>query len=74
MQKWPALFCDVVSAALALRIARKIMGADADIAFLNQIYNKEVSTARRQQLLQMEPSATGTTETQDARIWYGFWF
>lgn len=74
MSKWPTLFCDVISAALALRIARKIMGADADIAFLNQIYNKEVSTARRQQLLQMEPSATGTTETQDARIWYGFWF
>lgn len=68
---YPALFCDVLSAALAVRIARKIMGADADIAFLTQIYNKDVSTARRQQLLQMEPSATGTTITQDARLFYG---
>lgn len=73
MDKWPTLFCDVMSAALAIRIARKIMGADADIAFLIQIYNREVSTARRQQLLQMEPSATGTTITQDARLFYG-WF
>lgn len=73
MEKWPTLFCDVMSIALAIRIARKIMGADADIAFLTQVYNKEVSTARRQQLLQMEPSATGTTITQDARIFYG-WF
>jgi hypothetical protein len=73
MEKWPTLFCDVLSAALAIRIARKIMGADADIAFLIQIYNREVSTARRQQLLQMEPSATGTTITQDARLFYG-WF
>lgn len=73
MEKWPTLFCDVMSIALAIRIARKIMGADADIAFLTQIYNKDVSAARRQQLLQMEPSATGTTITQDARLFYG-WF
>ena len=70
IKKWPQLFCDVVAAALAIRIARKIMGADADIAFLNQLYNKEVSTARRQQVLQMEPSATGTSETQDSRLRY----
>lgn len=68
--EWPQLFCDVVAAALALRIGRKIMGTDVDIAFLNQIYNKEVSTARRQQVLQMEPSATGTSETQDSRLRY----
>ena len=71
MEKWPTLFCDVMSIALAVRIARKIMGADADIAFLTQVYNKDVSAARRQQLIQMEPSATGTTETQDARLFYG---
>jgi hypothetical protein len=70
ISKWPQLFCDVVAAALAVRIARKVMGTDADIAFLNQIYNKEVSAARRQQLLQMEPSATGTSETQDSRLRY----
>jgi hypothetical protein len=70
IDKYPALFCDVLSIALAIRIARKIMGDDADIAFLTQIYNKDVSVARRQQLLQMEPSATGTTMTQDARIFY----
>lgn len=69
--KWPTLFCDLVATALAVRVARKIMGADADIAFLLQIYNKDVSAARRQQLLQMEPSATGTTITQDARLFYG---
>lgn len=67
---WPQLFCDVVAAALAVRIAKKVMGVDADIAFLTQMYNKEVSVARRQQVLQMEPSATGTTETQDARLRY----
>lgn len=74
ISKWPALFCDVMASALAIRIARKIMGTDADIAFLTQLYNKEVSAARRQQLLQMEPSATGTTTTQDARLFYGFRF
>lgn len=68
--KWPQLFCDVMAAALAIRIARKIMGTDADIAFLNQIYNKEVSAARRQQVLQMEPGSTGTSETQDSRLRY----
>lgn len=70
IDKWPQLFCDVVAAALAIRIGRKIMGTDVDIAFLNQIYNKEVSAARRQQVLQMEPSATGTSETQDSRLRY----
>lgn len=70
ISKWPQLFCDVVAAALAVRIGRKIMGTDVDIAFLNQIYNKEVSAARRQQVLQMEPSATGTSETQDSRLRY----
>lgn len=72
IDKWPMLFCDVISAALAVRIGRKIMGSDADISFLIQIYNKEVSAARRQQVLQMEPSATGTTITQDARLFYGY--
>lgn len=70
IEKWPQLFCDVVAAALAIRIGRKIMGTDVDIAFLNQVYNKEVSAARRQQVLQMEPSATGTSETQDSRLRY----
>ena len=70
ISKWPTLFCDVVAAALAVRIARKIMGVDADIAFLKQLYNSEVSSARRQQVIQMEPSATGTSETQDSRLRY----
>lgn len=70
INKWSQLFCDVVAAALAIRIARKIMGADADIAFLHQLYNKEVSNARRQQVIQMEPSATGVSDTQVSRLMY----
>lgn len=67
---YDTLFVDVVSAALATRMAKKIAGSDADIAFLDSVYNKMVSTARRKQVLQMEPSGTGATETQYARVGY----
>lgn len=70
IRKWNPLFCDVMAAALAKRIARKIMGADEDVAFLDAIYNKSVSDARRRQVLQMEPSGTGVTETQISGVLY----
>ena len=68
--KWDTLFCDVLAAALAIRIGRKIMGADEDVSFLYSIYRQNVSDARRKQVLQMEPSGTGTTETQRSRLVY----
>lgn len=68
--KWPQLMCDVMAAALAKSIARKIMGTDEDVSVTTAIYNKAVSDARRQQVLQMEPSGTGPTETQVSRLMY----
>lgn len=68
--KWPQLMCDVMAAALAKSIARKIMGTDEDVSVTTAIYNKAVSDARRQQVLQMEPSGTGPTETQLSRLMY----
>lgn len=68
--KWNQLVCDVISAALAKSIARKIMGTDVDVGAMEALYRKAVSEARRQQVLQMEPSGTGMTESQVARVMY----
>ena len=70
ISKYPALFCDLVSIALATRLAKKIMGNDSDVSFLEKYYDKKVVEARRQNVLQLEPSATGFTETQVARVGY----
>lgn len=68
--KWNQLVCDVMAAALAKSIARKIMGSDVDVSVMESLYKKAVSDARRHQVLQMEPSGTGMTETQVARLMY----
>ena len=68
--KWPQLLCDVIAAALAMSIARKIMGSDVDISVMEAVYRKAVAEARRQQVLQMEASGTGMSETQVARVMY----
>lgn len=68
--KWPQLMCDVMAAALAKSIARKIMGSDEDVSVTTAIYRNAVAEARRQQVLQMEPSGTGMTETQVSRMMY----
>lgn len=69
ISKYHSLFCDVVAVALAQRIAKKIMGDDADIVFLESLYKKNVGAARRQNVLQLEPSATGMSDTQAARLY-----
>lgn len=68
--KWNQLMCDVMAAALAKSIARKIAGTDADVAFVDALYRSAVSDARRHQVLQMEPSGTGVTESQMSRVLY----
>lgn len=70
INKWPQLLCDVMAAALAKRISKKVMGSDTDVAVIDALYRRAVSEARRQQVLQMESSGTGMTETQIARLMY----
>lgn len=67
---YPTLFCDMVAMSLATRIAKKIAGADADMQFLESFYDKKVREARRQNVLQLEASPTGFSDTQIARVGY----
>lgn len=70
IKDYDVLFCDMVAMSLATRIAKKVQGADADMSFLEGFYDKKVRDARRQNVLQLEPSPTGFTETQIARVGY----
>lgn len=67
---YPVLFCDMCAMSLATRIAKKVAGLDSDVSFLETYYDKKVREARRQNVLQLEASPTGITETQQARVGY----
>lgn len=68
--KWHSLFCDMVGVALAERIAGKVQGLDANISFLESLYKIKKRDARRLDLIQMEPSPTGRSDSQEARVRY----
>ena len=70
VKDYPILFCDMVAMALAERIAKKVAGMDADMSFLHSFYQSKVRDARRQNVLQLEASPTGMSETQQSRVGY----
>lgn len=70
ISEWHSLFCDIVALALAERIAGKIQGLDANVTFLESMYRTKKRDARRLELLQMEPSPTGRSASQQARLNY----
>ena len=64
---WPSLFCDCVSLNLAQRIAGKMKGMDADIAFLEQMYKAKLKDARRNELITTEANQGGLSVLQITR-------
>lgn len=68
--KWHSLFCDIVSIALAERIAGKVQGLDANVQFLNSLYKDKKRDARKLDLIQMEANPTGRSDSQQARLEY----
>lgn len=68
LDEYDTLFVDMVESALAVRIAPKIMGSDANTDFLYKMYLQAKHTAMRNGLLQMEASPTGFSDTQIARV------
>lgn len=70
IEKWHSLFCDIVSIALAERIAGKVQGLDANVQFLNSLYKDKKRDARKLDLIQMEANPTGRSDSQQARVQY----
>lgn len=68
MEELDPNFIKMLEATLAVSIAPKIMGTDANVDFLYKIYLQYKHIAMRNGLLQMEASATGYSETQLARL------
>ena len=59
IDKWPALFADIVALNLAERIAGKLRGMDADISFINSLRKDKLKDARRLELIQTEAQQGG---------------
>lgn len=68
IHRWPSLLCDCVSLNLAQRIAGKLKGMDADIAFLEQMYKVKLKDARRNELITMEANQGGESILQIQRM------
>lgn len=68
ISKWHSLFCDMVAIALAERIAGKVQGLDANVAFLTALYKDKKRYARKLDLIQMEANPTGRSDSQQARL------
>ena len=66
--KWHSLFCDVVALNLAQRIAPKIKGMDADIAYFDTLYRQKLKDARRLELIGTEAQQGGESILQYQRI------
>ena len=57
-----------MSLNLAQRIAGKLKGMDADIAFLEQMYKVKLKDARRNELITMEANQGGESILQIQRM------
>lgn len=68
IHRWPSLLCDCISLNLAQRIAGKLKGMDADIAFLEQMYKVKLKDARRNELIAMEANQGGESILQIQRM------
>lgn len=66
--EWPSLFSDCVALNLAQRIAGKLKGMDADIAFLEQMYKTKLKDARRCELITTEANQGGESILQIQRM------
>ncbi len=71
IKQWPAIFCDVVALAAAVRVVGKIQGMDANYTVIETRYRDTKRLARNQQLIQSEAIATGYSDTQVAYAAYG---
>lgn len=68
IHRWPSLLCDCIALNLAQRIAGKLKGMDADIAFLEQMYKVKLKDARRNELIAMEANQGGESILQIQRM------
>lgn len=64
---WPALFGNVASAALAVRLAMPLTKSEGMVSLAEKVYQKEVLRARRANAIQMPPADTPDGSWMTAR-------
>lgn len=64
---WPALFGNVASAALAVRLAMPLTKSEGMVSLAEKIYQKELIRARRSNAIQMPPAYAPDSSWMTAR-------
>lgn len=68
LQEFDSCFIEMLESMLAVKMAPKIMGSDANTDFLYKLYLENKHVAMRNGAMQMEASPTGFSDTQLARL------